>query len=129
MPEKKIIAVVGATGAQGGGLARAILADRNGGFAVRAITRKPESEKAQALKNAGAELVTADADDASSIRRASLCIVLALSFATRPACASLLIELRGLSALRNNSTILSAGKIHLFLGAVVSASPKDSCAC
>jgi uncharacterized protein YbjT (DUF2867 family) len=70
MPEKKIIAVVGATGAQGGGLARAILADRNGGFAVRAITRKPESEKAQALKNAGAELVTADADDASSIRRA-----------------------------------------------------------
>src|SRR3954447_21425098 len=70
MPEKKIIAVVGATGAQGGGLARAILADRNGGFAVRAITRKPESEKAQALKNAGAELVTADADDPSSIRRA-----------------------------------------------------------
>jgi uncharacterized protein YbjT (DUF2867 family) len=70
MPEKKIIAVVGATGAQGGGLARAILADRNGGFAVRAITRKPESEKAQALKNAGAEVVAADADDPASIRRA-----------------------------------------------------------
>ena len=70
MPEKKIIAVVGATGAQGGGLARAILADRNGGFAVRAITRKPESEKAQALKNAGAEVVTGDADDPASIRRA-----------------------------------------------------------
>jgi uncharacterized protein YbjT (DUF2867 family) len=70
MPEKKIIAVVGATGAQGGGLARAILADRNGGFGVRAITRKPESEKAQALKNAGAEVVAADADDPSSIRRA-----------------------------------------------------------
>ena len=70
MPEKKIIAVVGATGAQGGGLARAILADRNGGFAVRAITRKPDSEKAQALKNAGAEIVAADADDPASIRRA-----------------------------------------------------------
>jgi uncharacterized protein YbjT (DUF2867 family) len=70
MPEKKIIAVVGATGAQGGGLARAILADRNGGFSVRAITRKPDSEKAQALKNAGAEVVAADADDPSSIRRA-----------------------------------------------------------
>ena len=70
MPEKKIIAVVGATGAQGGGLARAILADRNGGFGVRAITRKPESEKAQALKNAGAEVVTADVDDPASIRRA-----------------------------------------------------------
>lgn len=70
MPEKKIIAVVGATGAQGGGLARAILADRNGGFSVRAVTRKPESEKAQALKNAGAEVVTGDADDPASIRRA-----------------------------------------------------------
>ncbi len=70
MPEKKIIAVVGATGAQGGGLARAILADRNGGFAVRAITRKPDSEKAQALKNAGAEVVAGDADDPASIRRA-----------------------------------------------------------
>jgi uncharacterized protein YbjT (DUF2867 family) len=70
MPEKKIIAVVGATGAQGGGLARAILADRNGGFSVRAITRKPDSEKAQALKNAGAEVVAADVDDPASIRRA-----------------------------------------------------------
>jgi len=70
MPEKKIIAVVGATGAQGGGLARAILADRNGGFGVRALTRKPDSEKAQALKNAGAEVVTADVDDPASVRRA-----------------------------------------------------------
>ena len=33
MDDKKVIAVVGATGAQGGGLARAILADPNGGFA------------------------------------------------------------------------------------------------
>ena len=39
MADKKIIAVVGATGAQGGGLARAI--DPNGGFACRAITRDP----------------------------------------------------------------------------------------
>jgi len=70
MPEKKIIAVVGATGAQGGGLARAILADRNGGFSVRAITRKPDSEKAQGLKNAGAEVAAADVDDPASIRRA-----------------------------------------------------------
>ncbi len=70
MPEKKIIAVVGATGAQGGGLARAILADRSGGFGVRALTRKPDSEKAQALKNAGAEVVTADVDDPASVRRA-----------------------------------------------------------
>ncbi len=45
MADKKIIAVVGATGAQGGGLVRAILADRDGEFAVRAITRKPDSDK------------------------------------------------------------------------------------
>jgi uncharacterized protein YbjT (DUF2867 family) len=70
MPEKKIIAVVGATGAQGGALARAILADRNGGFGVRALTRKPDSEKAQALQNAGAEVVSADVDDPASVRRA-----------------------------------------------------------
>jgi uncharacterized protein YbjT (DUF2867 family) len=70
MPEKKIIAVVGATGAQGGGLARAILADRNGPFTVRAITRKPDSDKAQALRAQGAEVVVADADDEASLERA-----------------------------------------------------------
>jgi uncharacterized protein YbjT (DUF2867 family) len=70
MPEKKIIAVVGATGAQGGGLVRAILADRNGPFTVRAITRKPDSETAQALRSKGAEVVAADADDQASLERA-----------------------------------------------------------
>jgi uncharacterized protein YbjT (DUF2867 family) len=70
MPEKKIIAVVGATGAQGGGLVRAILADRNSSFAVRAITRKPDSERAQALRAQGAEVVAADADDEASLERA-----------------------------------------------------------
>jgi uncharacterized protein YbjT (DUF2867 family) len=70
MPEKKIIAVVGATGAQGGGLVRAILADRNGPFTVRAITRKPDSDKAKALRAAGAEVVVADADDEASLERA-----------------------------------------------------------
>ena len=39
MAEKKIIAVMGATGAQGGGLVRAILEDADGPFAARAITR------------------------------------------------------------------------------------------
>ena len=62
MADKKIIAVVGATGAQGGGLVRAILADRAGGFAVRAITRKPDSDKGRALAAAGAEVVAGDAD-------------------------------------------------------------------
>ena len=49
MPERKLIAVTGATGAQGGGLARAILNDPDGGFAVRALTRDPSREKAKAL--------------------------------------------------------------------------------
>ena len=57
MADKKIIAVVGATGTQGGGLVRAILADPNGGFAARAITRDPSKDKAKALAAAGAEVV------------------------------------------------------------------------
>ena len=70
MAEKKIIAVVGATGAQGGGLVRAILADPGGTFAVRAITRDVNSEKAKALAAAGAEVVAADADDEESLAKA-----------------------------------------------------------
>jgi uncharacterized protein YbjT (DUF2867 family) len=67
---KPIIAVFGATGAQGGGLVRAILDDPSGEFAVRALTRDPESEKATALASRGAEVVTADLDDPESVRRA-----------------------------------------------------------
>jgi uncharacterized protein YbjT (DUF2867 family) len=67
---KKIIAVVGATGAQGGGLVRAILGDPNGGFTARAITRDVNSEKAKALAKLGAEVVAADVDDLESLKRA-----------------------------------------------------------
>ena len=70
MSEKKIIAVVGATGAQGGGLVRAILADPQGGFAVRAITRNVASDKAKALAKLGAEVVAANVDDTASLKRA-----------------------------------------------------------
>jgi uncharacterized protein YbjT (DUF2867 family) len=70
MPQKKIIAVAGATGAQGGGLARAILADPKGEFAARALTRDVNSEKAKALAKAGAEVVAADVDDLQSLERA-----------------------------------------------------------
>ena len=70
MAEKKVIAVVGATGAQGGGLVRAILADPSGGFAARAITRNTRSDKAQALAGLGAEVVGADLDDADSLAAA-----------------------------------------------------------
>jgi uncharacterized protein YbjT (DUF2867 family) len=67
MAEKKIIAVVGATGAQGGGLVRAILADQGGPFAARALTRKVDSDKAKALAAAGAEVVAADTDDPATL--------------------------------------------------------------
>ncbi|HEU5186644.1 MAG TPA: NmrA/HSCARG family protein [Gemmatimonadaceae bacterium] len=70
MADKKIIAIVGATGAQGGSLARAILADKSGQFAVRAITRNPDGDKAKALKKAGAEVVRADLDDEGSLKKA-----------------------------------------------------------
>lgn len=67
---KKIIAVTGATGAQGGGLVRAILADTSGDFVARAITRKPDSDKAVELKKLGVEVVAADLDDLASLTKA-----------------------------------------------------------
>ncbi len=70
MPEKKIIAVVGATGAQGGGLVRAIMRDTTGPFTARALTRDVNSEKARTLAGLGAEVVAADVDDSQSLQRA-----------------------------------------------------------
>lgn len=70
MTDKKIIAVAGATGSQGGGLVRAILADRQGPFTARAVTRDPTSEKARALAALGAEVVQGDVDDVGSLERA-----------------------------------------------------------
>ncbi len=70
MSQKKIITVFGATGAQGGGLARAILNDPKSEFSVRAVTRDATSDKAKALAQMGAELVEADIDDPQSMRKA-----------------------------------------------------------
>ena len=70
MDEKKIIAVVGATGAQGGGLSRAILNDKSGGFRVRALTRNVGSDKAKELEKLGAEVVAVDIDDVESLKKA-----------------------------------------------------------
>jgi uncharacterized protein YbjT (DUF2867 family) len=70
MAEQKIIAVLGATGAQGGGLVRAILADPGGGFAVRAITRDARSDRARELAGLGAEVVAADVDAPATLRAA-----------------------------------------------------------
>ena len=70
MAEKKVIAVVGATGAQGGGLVRAILNDPSGGFTARALTRDPNSEQSRALAALGAEVVQVDIDDEASVAKA-----------------------------------------------------------
>ena len=70
MADKKIIAVIGATGAQGGGLVRAVLSDKGGGFSARAVTRNATSDKAKELSKLGAEVITADLDDVESLKRA-----------------------------------------------------------
>ena len=70
MADKKIVAVVGARGAQGGGLVRAIAADTDGPFRARALTRDIRAEKVKELRAAGAEVVAADVDDEASLTRA-----------------------------------------------------------
>jgi len=70
MADKKIIAVVGSTGAQGGSLVEAILRDANGRFAARAITRDPTNDKARAIAAKGGEVVQADLDDVESLKKA-----------------------------------------------------------
>jgi uncharacterized protein YbjT (DUF2867 family) len=70
MSSKKVIAVFGATGAQGGGLARAIAADTSGEFTARAITRNPNSDKAKALQALGIEVVAGDTDNEASLAAA-----------------------------------------------------------
>lgn len=70
MSDKKLIAVVGATGAQGSGLVRAIMNDPNSDFTVRAITRDVNSDKAKELVKLGAEVVAADVNDLESLKKA-----------------------------------------------------------
>ncbi|MGD0496932.1 MAG: NmrA/HSCARG family protein [Bryobacteraceae bacterium] len=70
MPDKKVIAVLGATGAQGGGLVRAILSDPRGEFAARALTRDGNGAKAKELASLGAEVVAADVDNPESLKKA-----------------------------------------------------------
>jgi uncharacterized protein YbjT (DUF2867 family) len=65
--DKDAILVTGATGNQGGAVARELLAN---GYRVKAMTRNPTSEAAQGLAAQGAELIGADLDDSSSLERA-----------------------------------------------------------
>ncbi|MBE1490827.1 NmrA/HSCARG family protein [Plantactinospora soyae] len=68
MSGNNTISVLGATGVQGGAVARALLAD--GTFEVRAITRNASSARAQALAALGAEVVEATLNDEASLRKA-----------------------------------------------------------
>ncbi|KOY55261.1 NmrA/HSCARG family protein [Streptomyces sp. XY332] len=61
------VAVTGATGAQGGATARALLA---AGHQVRALTRTPDSPAADALRSLGAQIRHADFDDRASLNAA-----------------------------------------------------------
>lgn len=70
MADIKTIAVVGATGAQGSGLVSAIIENPSGRFGARALTRDPDSAKAESLRQAGAEVVKADVDDVESLKSA-----------------------------------------------------------
>ncbi|XP_040212207.1 nmrA-like family domain-containing protein 1 [Rana temporaria] len=65
---KKTITVFGATGAQGGSVVKALLQDKS--FAVRAVTRDVTKPAAQKLKEAGAEVVSADLDNETSVKAA-----------------------------------------------------------
>jgi uncharacterized protein YbjT (DUF2867 family) len=64
----KMILVTGATGQQGGAVARQLL--KQPGFAVRAFTRDSAKPAARSLAQAGAEIVRGDLDDPASVRRA-----------------------------------------------------------
>ena len=70
MADRKILAIVGATGAQGGGLVKAILADRSNEFMPRALTRDVTTNKAKALKDLGADVVAANVDNVESLKKA-----------------------------------------------------------
>ncbi|KAK4662351.1 uncharacterized protein QC763_700420 [Podospora pseudopauciseta] len=66
--QKKLIVVLGATGNQGGAVARRFLQDPQ--YAVRGLTRNVSSPAAQALRELGAEVVAAELDDVESLKKA-----------------------------------------------------------
>jgi len=65
--DKDVVLVTGATGKQGGAVARELLKH---GCRVRAMTRKPQGEAARTLEALGAEVVQANLDDLASVKRA-----------------------------------------------------------
>jgi uncharacterized protein YbjT (DUF2867 family) len=68
MANDKVVLITGATGKQGGATVRHLA--KVGGFKLRAMTRKPDSDAAKALAAQGVELVAGDLDDEASLARA-----------------------------------------------------------
>ncbi|KAK3905216.1 NAD(P)-binding protein [Staphylotrichum tortipilum] len=68
LEQKKLIVVVGATGNQGGSVARRFIQDPR--YAVRGLTRNPESPAAKELAALGVEVVQAELDDVKSLEAA-----------------------------------------------------------
>src|ERR1700738_1005104 len=68
MTTKRNVLVTGATGQQGGAVARALLSR---GHRVKALTRKPDSEAARRLASAGAVVEAGDLGDAASVMKAA----------------------------------------------------------
>jgi len=66
MSNDKTVLVTGATGQQGGAVARELLKN---GYTVKAMTRNPDNPKAKELADLGAEIVRGDLDDAASLER------------------------------------------------------------
>ena len=71
MSTKRSVLVTGATGQQGGAVARALLSR---GHRVKALTRKPDSDAARQLMSAGADLVTGDLGNAASVLNAAVAL-------------------------------------------------------
>ena len=67
---RPLITVLGATGAQGGGVVESLLRDPTRTPAIRAVTRQPQGPAASRLRSAGCAVVQADLDDPASLRRA-----------------------------------------------------------
>lgn len=67
MANERIVLITGATGKQGGAIARSLAGK---GFKIRAMTRKPESDGAKTLAARGAEVVKGDLNDAASLKSA-----------------------------------------------------------
>jgi len=67
MTNDRTILITGATGNQGGAVAEAL---RGSGFKLRGLTRRPDSEGAEALARHGVDIVKGDLDDEATLRRA-----------------------------------------------------------